>query len=187
MENLAEAQAAIVAARSNLVDSVRRARTRGRTWADIGKELGMSKQAAFKRFGEPVDPRTGSPLATRSIDTVLSSTERVFKLIAAGDYEALTALMNPATVEELPASQVGDTWRHVLSEVGELEQFTGTHAELPGGESTLSHDDEVAGIIVGTTVLECEAGEVQGRVAFDEQSLIVGILLVPLGHTPLLF
>ena len=35
------------------------ARTQGHTWQEIGDVLGTSRQAAFQRFGRPVDPRTG--------------------------------------------------------------------------------------------------------------------------------
>jgi hypothetical protein len=39
--------------------SVERAREAGRTWQELGDVLGVSRQAAFQRFGHPVDPRTG--------------------------------------------------------------------------------------------------------------------------------
>jgi hypothetical protein len=41
--------------------AVQRARELGRTWAEVGQVLGMSRQAAFQRFGRPSDPRTGQP------------------------------------------------------------------------------------------------------------------------------
>ena len=43
--------------------AVERARTAGHTWAEVGQVLGISRQAAFQRFGRPVDPRTGQPMA----------------------------------------------------------------------------------------------------------------------------
>jgi hypothetical protein len=39
--------------------SVQQARAAGRTWQEIGELLGVSRQAAFQRFGRPADPRTG--------------------------------------------------------------------------------------------------------------------------------
>ena len=32
----------------------------GMSWTDIGNELGISRQAALKRFGRPVDDGTGA-------------------------------------------------------------------------------------------------------------------------------
>lgn len=60
------------AAEAALQEAVDRARAGGQSWSDIGRMLGTSRQAAFQRFGHPVDPRTGvamsrtvSPAATR--------------------------------------------------------------------------------------------------------------------------
>jgi hypothetical protein len=55
----AAAEAAVQAA-------VDRARAAGQSWRDIGDVLGTSRQAAFQRFGHPVDPRTGEP-TTRAV------------------------------------------------------------------------------------------------------------------------
>lgn len=53
-------KAAIDAALAQAVDAekqlrrvVEKARAAGATWADIGDALGVSRQAAFKRFGRP--------------------------------------------------------------------------------------------------------------------------------------
>ncbi len=56
---VASTMAATAAAALRL--SVERAREAGRTWQELGDVLGVSRQAAFQRFGHPVDPRTGSP------------------------------------------------------------------------------------------------------------------------------
>ena len=40
-----------------------RAREAGQSWREIGAVLGTSRQAAFQRFGHPVDPRTGKLMA----------------------------------------------------------------------------------------------------------------------------
>jgi hypothetical protein len=46
--------------------AVQRAREAGRTWAEVGEVLGISRQAAFQRFGKPADPRTGQRWAAKS-------------------------------------------------------------------------------------------------------------------------
>jgi hypothetical protein len=178
MDELKRAQQAVDEAKRRLVDAARTARAQGRTWADIGKELGMTRQAAFKRFGEPVDPENGETIGTRTSEGVRQRTEQVFALLAAGDYDGLEPLMHPQTTVELPASLLADTWRAVLSEVGALERCTDTHVELPGG-APLAEDEDVVGVVVGVTTLGCEAGELSGRVAFDESLRVVGLLIVP--------
>jgi hypothetical protein len=43
-----------------LQESVDQARSAGRSWREIGDVLGTTRQAAFQRFGRPVDPRPGA-------------------------------------------------------------------------------------------------------------------------------
>jgi hypothetical protein len=50
-----------VAANESLQDAVDRARDAGHSWREIGEVLGTTRQAAFQRFGHPVDPRPASP------------------------------------------------------------------------------------------------------------------------------
>lgn len=186
MDELRRALEAVADARAELAAAVRTARAQGRTWADIGKELNMSRQAAFKRFGEPVDPHDGNPIVARTIADLKERTEKVLALIAAGQYDDLELMMHPQTAQELPTSLIADTWRSVLSEVGSLERCVNTALELPGG-TPLADDDQILGTVVGATMLECEAGRLRGRVAFDEQSRVVGLLIVPVDHGPLPF
>ena len=88
--------------------------------------------------------------------------------------------------EQLTPQLIGDTWVVALGMVGELEGFEGTHVELHDG-TPLDADERVIGTVIGATVLRCEGGELVGRVAFDETSAIVGILIVPTDHGPLPF
>jgi hypothetical protein len=46
-----------------LREAVQAARRAGHTWAEIGDLLGTTRQAAFQRFGRPLDPRTGVPMS----------------------------------------------------------------------------------------------------------------------------
>lgn len=186
MDDLRTAQEAVTRARDNLAQAVTAARAQGRTWADIGKELNMTRQAAFKRFGKPVDPENGEHIPPRSVQGLHELTEKVFALIAKGDYDDLGLVMNEQTAQELPASLIADTWRSVLAELGALERCNDTGLELPGG-TPLDDDDQIIGTVIGATTLECEAGQLRGRVAFDENSQVVGLLIVPLDHGPLPF
>jgi L-alanine-DL-glutamate epimerase-like enolase superfamily enzyme len=54
---VASASAAFEAAREALREAVRMALDHGASWSDIGATLGVSRQAAFDRFG----PKHGPP------------------------------------------------------------------------------------------------------------------------------
>src|SRR5262245_39825300 len=47
--------------------AVQQARDGGRTWQEIGDVLGVSRQAAFQRYGKPIDPRTGKVMTTKAL------------------------------------------------------------------------------------------------------------------------
>src|ERR1700722_15513068 len=57
---MAAAREQAVAANDALQAAVDRAREAGHSWREIGEVLGATRQAAFQRFGHPVDPRTGT-------------------------------------------------------------------------------------------------------------------------------
>lgn len=121
-----------------------------------------------------------------SIDKIRTLTEQVFDHIAQGEYPQLEALMHPDVRTELPASLISETWARVLGEVGAKESFGDTHVELPGGER-IGEDEKVLGTVVGVTTVHCEAGDLMGRVAVDDQLRVVGLLIVPPGQTSLPF
>ena len=99
MNTIRAAQDALDAARRALDGAVQEARAQGRTWAEIGEELNMSRQAAFKRFGRPVDPSTGAGVPRRAVGDVTGIAEQVFTLIAAADYPELGKLLHPVAAE----------------------------------------------------------------------------------------
>lgn len=188
MKDIQKAQQALEDAKANLKATVQRARSEGHTWAEIGTTLNMTRQAAFKRFGEVTNPATGETIkgALMSVEHITALTERVFSLISTGQYDELEPLIHPDVREELPSSLIAETWVRVLAEVGAFESFSDTHVAMPAGERILE-DARITGTVVGVTVMQCEAGEVMGRVAVDDQQRIVGLLLVSPEHSPLPF
>lgn len=188
MDEIATAQAALDAAKDALRRAVQEGRRSGRTWADIGATLGMSRQAAFKRFGDVTDPADGRQLRGTRMSTarITAITEQVFDDIAAGDYAALEARLHPDVRSELSEQLISETWARVLAEVGAKESYADTHVVLPAGER-IEDDEHVLGTVVGVTTLQCEAGELMGRVAVDEQQRVVGLLILPPDHQPLPF
>lgn len=188
MEAILKAQRDLDCAKQQLRVVVQQARSTGRTWAEIGETLGISRQAAFKRFGEVINPAngqkiTGSPM---SIQNIRELTERVFDLISTADYKQLEQLIHPDVREELTAELIADTWQRVLTDIGSKETYDDTHVVLPAGER-IDEDEQLLGSVVGVTTLQHEAGEMVGRVAVDEQLQVVGILMVPPNHGPVPF
>lgn len=53
---IGDALRAVAASDLNLADQVAKARANGRTWTQIAAVLGVTKQAARERFGEPPHP-----------------------------------------------------------------------------------------------------------------------------------
>lgn len=188
MERIKAAHAALDRAKADLTAAVRDARRRGATWAEIGEALGMTRQAAFKRFGEVTNPADGRAITGghMSIEKVRLLTEEVFDLVSTGDYASLEQLLHPEVRSELPESLVAGTWERVLSEMGAKEGYTDTHVVLPGGDR-IEEDETVLGTVVGVTTLNLEAGELMGRVAIDDQLRVVGLLIVPVGQQHLPF
>lgn len=188
MDPIVAAQAELERSKQNLKQAVHEARANGRTWAEIGEALGMTRQAAFKRFGHATNPANGEPITGghMSIEQVRALTERVFQLISCGDYARLEELLHPDVRSELPESLVMDTWSRVLAEIGALETQVDIHVVLPGGDRIEEHE-EILGTVVGVTTLNCEAGEIMGRVAVDNALRVVGLLIVAPDHQPLPF
>lgn len=181
------AAARLAGARDELSSAVDEARRGGRSWQQIGDVLGVSRQAAFKRFGSPRDPRSGIAMsATTNASDVAEMTDRVFRLLDAGDYEAIAALMTTDCAEVLTKDVVLGTWASVVAEIGNLVNCGQTRAELPDG-TIMDPEESVLGSVLGQTLLACEAGECVGRLALDADHRIVGMLLVPPDHGPLPF
>ncbi|MEO7587740.1 MAG: hypothetical protein ABIS84_06890 [Arachnia sp.] len=174
-------------ARAGLQSAVDLARAHGQSWADIGDVLGISRQAAFKRFGRPHDPRTGDEMNdTTTASSVVALTERVFWMLDAGDYAAIADLMTTGTARVLTREVLLGMWASAVAEAGNLLACRRTRAEL--GDGTVLHPDEsVLGLVIGATELECEAGQWVGRLAIDTEHRVVGLLVVPPGSDSLPF
>jgi hypothetical protein len=180
------AQQAVAAARDELQLVVDRAHSEGASWADIGAALAISRQAAFKRFGHPRDPRTGHRMTPVDPTPLVALTERVFALLDGGDHLALRELMNDRTARELTGDVVLGTWAQVVAESGNLTGCRETRLESSDG-TLLNPSEATLGLVVGHTTIDCEAGEWWGRVAFDADQRISGLLVVPVDTSDLPF
>ena len=180
LRGVLEADRAARDAQQALREAVQAARAAGHTWAEVGAVLGITRQAAFKRFGGPRDPRTGETMTATSTTDLIVRTETVFVRLDAGDYDALRAQMPDEVAAVLTRDLVLDTWASAVAHAGNLETCRETRLELPDG-SPVDEGEPVLGAVIGLTELACAAGSWVGRVAWDEQHRIVGLLVVEPG------
>lgn len=115
---------------------------------------------------------------------LIDTTEQVFRLVDAGDYDTLAPMMTPDTASALTRDLVLDTWARVVADTGNLTGCRDTRIELPDG-TPVDVGEAVQGSVVGHTVVDCDAGHWIGRVAYDADRAITGILIVPPDHGPL--
>lgn len=171
----------LTAAEEQLQVSVTAARHAGRTWQQIGDVLGVSRQAAFQRFGQIPDPETGKPMSPARTADVVGLTEETFRRLAAGDYPWVRERMSFACSRALPRRRVMGVWKDVVADVGELEGFAQQQVRGTDGRTVLSRGrtGESGLPAVGRVRLRHEAGETVGHVALNRSGRITGILIGP--------
>jgi Protein of unknown function (DUF3887) len=155
------------AAEAALQAAVDRARSAGRTWRDIGDVLGTSRQAAFQRFGHPVDPGTGVAM-TRTVPP--AAAERATAFLArftAGRWEEVLEDFGDLMRQRHDAGRLARGWTQMIAMFGSYEG-TGEVAPFRVGAST-----------VVDVVLTFEAGEAMLWVSFDLDGKVTGLRLYP--------
>jgi hypothetical protein len=155
------------AAEAALQASVDRARATGQSWREIGDVLGTSRQAAFQRFGHPVDPRTGQPM-TRAVPP--SAAERATAFLTdftAGRWDQVLAYFDDTMRERHDPDLLGTGWAQLISMFGSY-QAMGQVVPVPAGHGT-----------VVDVLLYFEAGEAMVWVRFDPDGQVAGLRLHP--------
>jgi len=115
---MAAARELSAATNAALQAAVDRARAAGHSWKRIGDVLGTTRQAAFQRFGRPIDPRTGEPVA-RAVPAGL--TERavaIFVARAEGRWEDVLTEFDEKMRDKLDADRLAAGWAHTIAMVG---------------------------------------------------------------------
>jgi len=167
LETMAAARDLIAAANEALQEAVDRTRAAGHSWREIGEVLGTTRQAAFQRFGRPVDPRTGIPM---SRDVPPGTADRAVALVtrlAQGRWEEVTGEFDERMRERVDARRLADGWAHTVGMIGGFERMGEPFAHRAG-------DDIVVDI-----PLHFEAGEASGFIRFDRDGKVAGLLLRP--------
>lgn len=168
-------------AKEKLSAAITDARTRGVTWHNIGQALGMTRQAAYQRFGQATK-LSGEPMPKNNTSHARQMIETCFTDIAAGAPEKVTALMTAETAATLTEADIVAVWDQVVAAIGAFQSCSNTTVESADG-SELPDGEDVLGPVVAVTTLNFEAGEMMGRLAIDAQGKIAGILILEPGTT----
>lgn len=180
-----EADELVRRSRQRLHEMVSIARSHGVSWQEIGGTLGVSRQAAFKRFGSKDESETTAAQVT----DLSERTREVFAHLDAGDYEAVRAHMTYTCARALTKRKLMSVWEQVRSDTGRLEACVDSTVQTADGSTPLSrlaNRHLSAGAIVQVT-LRHEAGEWIGRIAYNGSGKITGILIAPPGSRDLPF
>jgi hypothetical protein len=154
-------------AEAALREAVEAARAAGHTWQEIGDLLGTSRQAAFQRFGRPVDPATGASMAElKPPDAIHRAEELVAELVGCQWHEVRRDF------DDRLRAAVGEdelrlAWAQVAGSVGRYEGMGEAYARATG-DYTVVH-----------MPLAFEAGERTVLVTYREDGQVAGLWIRP--------
>jgi hypothetical protein len=167
LTELAAAREQSAAAAAALQAAVDRARTAGRSWREIGDVLQTSRQAAFQRFGRPVDPRTNEPMTRQTLPGAEDKAIDILVCIIGGRWEDARRDFGEKMLEAVSADQIALAWAQTVARVGGYERM---------GEP-LAY--QVNDFTVVDLPLFFEAGDWMGQVSFDREGRVAGLFLRP--------
>ena len=170
LDLIRRSQAAANTAEQLLKECVQQARDAGHTWQQIGDLLGVTRQAAFQRFGKPIDPRTGE-IMDKTV-RMTDAAERAIKIVT----EVLEGRMDEARKSfnaEVSAGFTDDVRSDAIVTVaGLVGAFEGLDQAPPFVRRIGDHT-------VVDIPLRYEAGEMKARVAFDTNEKVAGLFFLP--------
>ena len=141
------------------------ARADGATWKSIGEVLGITRQAAFQRFGKPIDPQTGETMSAAPLSDAAAKARLVIDSLSTNDWDAVTAQFDAAMRSALTADSLSAAWTQIARTVGAFESR---------GTTTVSRAGHVT---VTNTPLDFEGGELVARVSFNDDGSVAGLFL----------
>ncbi|GAA1487799.1 hypothetical protein GCM10009626_05450 [Brachybacterium sacelli] len=145
---------------------VGQARQEGASWQAVGDALGVSRQAAFQRYGKPTDPRTGESMTSPPLPDAAELAVAVIEDLVAGRWTPIAEQFDPAMRDGLSEDALAAAWTQVVGLSGTLESH-GEPEVLRAGDVTIAN-----------TALWLEAGDYTARIAFRDDRTIAGLHLV---------
>jgi hypothetical protein len=143
------------------------ARERGVPWQRIGDALGITRQAAFQRFGAPIDPRTGVAMNRTVLPDAAERGLELLAHVAAHRWSDACAGFSPSVAAQLGPDSLADAYASVVALAGALES-TG-----------VPEVTAMAGVSVVDVPLHHEAADLVGRVSFGPAGDVVGLWFLP--------
>jgi hypothetical protein len=149
---------------------VQRSRAAGHTWQQIGDLLGVTRQAAFQRFGKPIDPRTGEPM-DKTVH-MADAAERAVRVVT----DVLQGRMAEAR-KSFDAQVLAGFTDEVRGSA--LATVTGLVGAFEGFGETAPFVRRIGDHTVVDIPLRYEAGDMKARVAFDAGGKVAGLYFLP--------
>ena len=146
--------------------AVQQAREAGRTWQEIGEVLGVSRQAAFQRYGKPIDPRNGEVMNTSPLPDAVELARVVIDDHAHGRWANVTARFDDTMRAGLTEEGLAEAWAYIAGLAGAYESHGDTDA-VRAGDFTITN-----------TPLTFEAGDFVARITFRDDRTIAGLFIL---------
>ena len=146
--------------------AVEQARGEGRTWHEIGEVLGVSRQAAFQRYGKPIDPRNGELLNTSPLPGAVELARAVIDDHAHGRWADVTARFDDTMRARLTVEGLAEAWSYLAGLAGAYEGHGDTDS-VRAGDFTITN-----------TPLAFEAGDFVARITFRDDQTIAGLYIL---------
>jgi hypothetical protein len=149
---------------------VQQSRAAGHTWQEIGDLLGVTRQAAFQRFGKPIDPRTGEPMdKTVHMTDAAERATKIVTDILEGRMDQARPSFNDEVLAAFTDEARGNALATVAGLVGAFEGFGPAEPFVR----------RIGDLTVVDIPLRYEAGDMKARVAFDAEEKVAGFFILP--------
>ena len=155
------------AATAAMQAAVDRARAAGHSWREIGDVLDTTRQAAFQRFGRPVDPRTNRPMNRQTLPGAEERAIEIFGCIIEGRWEDARRDFDARMLEAVDADRLARAWALTAAQIGTYERM---------GEPLVVPADGDTSVDIP---LFFEAGERTGQVTLGRDGKVIGLFIVP--------
>jgi hypothetical protein len=153
-------------AESVVASAVAAARDVGCTWQDIGNLLGTTRQAAFQRFGRPIDPRTGTSMVRTPAPHPDRNALGLLAALTEGNWHQVTESFNDTMTQGLPATMLADNWASLIAQFGQYESHQTPTVRQHGRHTVV--DVPVA----------FEAGDIVMRVSYEPEGCTAGLFFL---------